>query len=45
MLKVKVGGSTVTEAVNTCILRKTFPSILNAEISMQTLRVNYMQFR
>lgn len=44
MLKVQVGGSTVTEAVNTCIHRNTFPSILNVEISMQTLHVNYRQF-
>lgn len=45
MLKIKVGGSTVKEAVHTRIHGNTLPSILNAEILMQTLHVNYMQFR
>lgn len=44
MLKVKVGASTVTEAVNTHIYRNIFPSVLNVELSMQTLHVKYMQF-
>lgn len=44
MLKVKVGGSTVTESLNICIYKNTFHSILNAGLLVQTLHVNNMQF-